>query len=151
MKGATFELTTLLMWGDAVLASWLVALRLTLHVLAASVWVGGQITLAGLVPSVRSRAPQALAAVAQQFARIAWPAYVVLLATGAWNVAALNLARTSFAYRAVLAAKVVVVLLAGLATLLHQRSRSAAWMGVWGGVAALASVAALSMGVLLQG
>ncbi len=64
MKGATFELTTLLMWGDAVLASWLVALRLTLHVLAASVWVGGQITLAGLVPSVRSRAPQALAAVA---------------------------------------------------------------------------------------
>ncbi len=132
-----------------VLASWSVGLRVTLHVLAASVWVGGQITLAGLVPVVRGRSPQALAAVARQFARIAWPAYAVLLATGVWNVAEINLATTTFAYRVVLAVKIAVVLLAGIATLLHQRSRSTAWTGIWGAVAALSSVAALTLGVFL--
>jgi uncharacterized membrane protein len=34
-------------------------IRLYLHVLAATVWVGGQLTLAGLVPGLRALGPDA--------------------------------------------------------------------------------------------
>ena len=42
--------------------------RLFLHVVAASVWVGGQIVLAGIVPVVRTGNRELLSLVAQQFA-----------------------------------------------------------------------------------
>jgi len=38
--------------------SW-TAIRLFLHVLGATVWVGGQLTLAGLVPGLRRVSPDA--------------------------------------------------------------------------------------------
>ncbi|MGD0876035.1 MAG: hypothetical protein ABSA14_13765 [Acidimicrobiales bacterium] len=38
----------------AALTSTLAAVRLSLHVLAATVWVGGQIVVAGLPPTVRA-------------------------------------------------------------------------------------------------
>jgi len=57
-------------------------IRLFLHVIAASVWVGGQFALAGVVPALRRTAPQSTKAVAQAFGRIAWPAYGVTVLTG---------------------------------------------------------------------
>jgi len=65
-----------------VLSPSLTTLRLFLHILAASVWVGGQIALAGVVPSVRKVAPEATKAVARAFARVAWPAFAVVVLTG---------------------------------------------------------------------
>ena len=53
------------------------SVRLFLHVVAASVWVGGQIVLAGLVPQLRRSHPEAVTAIANGFGKIAWPAYVV--------------------------------------------------------------------------
>ncbi len=50
------------------------AFRLFVHVLSASVWVGGQIVLVGLVPTVRELGPDAPRRVARAFNRIAWPA-----------------------------------------------------------------------------
>lgn len=126
------------------------AVRLTLHVLAAAVWVGGQITLAGLVPSARRLGQGAPATLARAFARIQWPAYVVLVGTGIWNVAAAGSNDTT-TWKAVLGAKVAVVLLAGLAAWLHSRSRSRAALAAWGAISALSSVTALVMGVLLAG
>ena len=40
--------------------SW-ATIRLTRHVLAAAVWVGGQLTLAALVPALRRAGPELLA------------------------------------------------------------------------------------------
>ena len=64
--------------------------RLTLHVLAATVWVGGQIVMTGLVGPARGLGADAPKTLARAFARLAWPAYVVLLATGVWNVTAVH-------------------------------------------------------------
>ena len=61
--------------------SW-ATIRVFLHVVAATVWVGGQLTLAGLVPGLRSFGADAPRAVARRFNRIAWPAYGMLVATG---------------------------------------------------------------------
>jgi putative copper export protein len=41
------------------LATAATTIRLTLHVLAATVWVGGQFVVAGLLPTVRSLGPEA--------------------------------------------------------------------------------------------
>ena len=46
-------------------------LRLFLHVLAATVWVGGQITLAALVPALRAAGTEVPKAAANAFNRIA--------------------------------------------------------------------------------
>lgn len=107
--------------------------RLFLHVLAATVWVGGQLTLAGLVPVVRTLGPEATRAVARQFDRIAWPAFAVLVATGIWNLVAVDVTDTSTEYQATLGLKLVLVALAAGGT-----------------AAAIGAIGALFLGVLLR-
>ena len=134
-----------------MLAPALDTVRLTLHVLAAAVWVGGQIVMTGLVGPARGLGPDAPRTLARAFARLAWPAYVVLVVTGVWNVTAVHYADQSSAWKAVLIAKIAVVVLAGLGVLLHQRATSRQGLALWGAVGGLASVAALVMGILLAG
>lgn len=134
----------------ASLAPALDGVRLTIHVLAAAVWVGGQITVAGLVPTVRALGPDAPRRVAGAFARIIWPAYAVLVLTGFWNVSAVSKGQPT-AWKVVLAVKIAVVVLAGLGAWLHGISRSRVGLAVWGAVGSLSSVAALVLGVFLAG
>jgi putative copper export protein len=126
------------------------AVRLSIHVLAAAVWVGGQATLAGLVPTARTLGSGAPRALAQAFARIQWPVYAVLVLTGIWNVSATHAGQPS-PWKVVLGVKIAVVALAGLAAWLHSRSTSRAGLAAWGAVSSLSSVAALVMGVFLAG
>jgi putative copper export protein len=132
------------------LATAVTAIRLTLHVLAATVWVGGQIVVAGLLPTIRSLGPDAGKTVARAFARLQWPAYAVLLLTGIWNVAATR-AGQPHAWQVVLGVKIGVVLLAGLAAYVHQRSASRTALAAWGAIAGAASLGALVLGVVLAG
>ena len=65
-------------------------IRLFLHVLAATIWVGGQITLAALVPVLRRLGAEIPRAAARRFNQVAWPAFAVLVITGIWNIAAVT-------------------------------------------------------------
>jgi putative copper export protein len=103
-----------------VLAPALDGVRVSIHVLAAAVWVGGQITLAGLVPTARGLTGGAPRALAQAFARIQWPAYAALVATGIWNVSATHSGQGT-AWQVVLGVKIAVVALAGLTALAPQQ------------------------------
>ena len=134
-----------------MLASGLDTLRLTLHVLSASIWVGGQIVMVGLVGPARSAGPDVPAALARAFARLAWPAYAVLVVTGFWNLSSFLWSGQTAAWKAVLIAKIVVVAAAGASFLLYTRATAPPAQALWGSVAGLASVAALVMGVLLAG
>ncbi len=125
--------------------------RLILHVLAATVWVGGQFTVAGLLPTVRSLGDDAPKKVGQALGRLLWPAYAVLVVTGFWNVGALTVKDASSAWKTVLIIKIVVVAIAGVAVLLHQRAATKRGTAIWGAVGALASIAALCLGVFLAG
>jgi len=125
-------------------------IRVTLHVLAASIWVGGQITLAGLVPTARRLGEEAAPALARAFARVQWPTYLVLIVTGLWNISATH-AGQPHSWQIVLGIKIVVVALAGLAAWLHSRAQTKAALALWGAVSATASVSALVMGVFLAG
>lgn len=125
-------------------------IRLTLHVLAAAIWVGGQLTLAGLVPTARLIGGDAPARLGRAFSRISWPAFAVLIATGVWNAAAVSKGQPR-SWQIVLGIKIAVVVVAGGAAFLHTRSRSRAGLAVWGALSGVGSVAALVLGVFLAG
>jgi putative copper export protein len=131
------------------LAPGLTALRLFLHVGAATIWVGGQFVMLGLLPTARSLGTDASKKLAGAFARLSWPAFVVLILTGFWNVAALSSQTKSTAWSAVFGVKMLMVILAGLGAWLHGRAKTGAAMAIWGSVAGAASVLALLGGVLL--
>jgi putative copper export protein len=135
---------------DGGLSSALDGVRLSVHVLAATIWVGGQFTMAGLVPTARGLGEGAPKALAQAFSRIQWPAYAVLVVTGLWNVSVVHAGQPR-SWVVVLVVKIVVVALAGLAAFLHGRSRTTRGLAIWGALAALSSMAALVMGVFLAG
>ena len=127
--------------------------RLFLHVLAATVWVGGQIALAGLVPVVRRLGGIEVArAVARRFQLIAWPAFGLLVVTGIWNVFAVKLGDRSSAYLTTLVVKLVIVALSGMAAVGHMflARRRPALGGILAGLGLLAAVGATFAGVLLQ-
>ena len=134
----------------AGLAPALTAVRLSLHVLGAAVWVGGQITMVGLLPAARRAGPDAPRSLGRAFSRLQWPAYVLLVGTGVWNVTA-TAGDQAAAWNVVLGVKIAVVAAAGLGAWLHGRARSKVGLAVWGAMAAAASIAALVLGVLLAG
>jgi putative copper export protein len=126
-------------------------LRLFLHVLAATVWVGGQITLAGLVPVLRRAGADVPKSVARQFNRIAWPAFAVLIITGAWNISAdHDEVHHDSDFRTTLIVKLVVVALSGVAAYLHTRAKTKAGNAIWGAATALFALAALFLGLVLS-
>ena len=126
------------------------SLRLFIHVLAASVWVGGQIVLAGLVPQVRRSNPEALKGIANAFGRVAWPAFGLAVVTGIWNLMAVDPADHGSTYLVTLGIKMAAVGTAAIATLVHSNGRSRAALAVGGAVGLLASLAVAYLGVLLH-
>jgi putative copper export protein len=86
--------------------------------------------------------------VARRFNLIASPAFIVLVATGLWNILVLEPVWGS-AYGTTLMVKIAVVVTSGAAALAHARARSRTALAVFGAVGALAAILALFLGVLL--
>ena len=122
--------------------------RVFLHVAAATVWVGGQLTLAGLVPGLRALGADAPRTVARRFNRIAWPAFGVLVATGIWNVIAVEPDFTT-AYGRTVMVKILVVTASGITAFVHAAARSRALLAAMGALSGLTALAALFLGVQL--
>ena len=124
------------------------SVRLFLHVLAATIWVGGQITLGGLVPVLRRAGADLPRLVARQFGRVAWTSYAVLIATGIWNMAAYD-GRNRHGYDTTIGLKLALVALSGLAAYIHQRGRSRVALAAGGAAAMVFALGALFLGVVL--
>ena len=123
--------------------------RLFLHVLAATIWVGGQLVLAALVPALRRAGPEVPRTAARAFGRVAWPAFGVLVATGLWNIVAEG--DRGSAYRTTLTVKLTVVAASGATAFLHARATSRRGMAVFGALTGLTALAALLLGIVLAG
>lgn len=138
-------------------------LILWLHVLAACVWIGGQVTVAAVIPLLRGQA--GLAAMAgRRYQVVAWPAFLVLLGTGVANAANAHITWHDLGTTAVgrtLVTKLGFVAVSGAAAAVHAflqapRSRggvapSAATSAVLGSVSLLAAVVAALYGVVIAG
>ena len=125
-------------------------IRLAIHILAATIWVGGQFALAGVVPTLRSTAPDAIKPAARAFARLAWPAFVVLVVTGVWNLTAVHLSETSTEYQITVFVKITLAIASGAFTLVHQLGRTKLALALGGALGAVTALAALFLGVLLR-
>ena len=126
------------------------SLRIFLHLLAAAVWVGGQIVLGGLVSQLRKSHPEALATTAQGFARVAWPAFALLVVTGFWNIFDTDITALDTSYQVTLGIKIVLVAIGAIATLAHSASPSKRVKAIGGAIGLLSSLVIFYFGILLS-
>jgi putative copper export protein len=133
-----------------VLASASDIIRLSLHVIAATIWVGGQLTLAALVPALRGAGAEVPRLAARAFNRVAWPAFAILVATGAWNMAETR-DDNHGAWSVTLMVKLAVVLLSGVSAYLHARAKNRVGLAVFGALTGVTALAALVLGIALAG
>jgi putative copper export protein len=126
------------------------SIRLFLHVLAASVWVGGQIVLGGLVPKLRQVAPESLKVAANAFARIAWPAFAVVVVTGMWNILDITVGDLSTEYQVSMFVHVLLAMAAAMFVVIHSVGQTKLALALGGALGLLTSLGAMFVGVLLQ-
>lgn len=125
-------------------------IRIFLHVLAASVWVGGQITVGGIVPAVRRASPATTKVIAQAFGRVAWPAFVLTVVTGIWNLMAVKITDASSAYQATVLVHLALAIATGVFAAVHAVGKSKLALAVGGALGGLTAVGAFFLGVLLR-
>lgn len=124
-------------------------LRTALHLLAVTVWLGGQIVMLGLLPALRKLGGDAPKMVAAAFGRVAWPAFALAVVTGIWNILAIDLAGVSTGYNMAFGIKMLLVVVTGLAAALHQSTDKPAVRGITGALGFVAAFAAFILGVTM--
>lgn len=132
-------------------ASLSTVIRLSLHVLAACVWLGGQLTMGALMPTARTLGDGAPKKLAVAFGRLSWPAFWVLIATGFWNYAAVHGEQATSAWNTVFGVKILCVIGAGVASAVHVKAPTPRVRGLSAAVALLATLATLVLGIALAG
>lgn len=125
-------------------------IRLFLHVLAATVWVGGQIVLIGLVPRLRRAAPDTTRIAARAYGSVAWPALLVSFVTGVWGILDLTISDQSSDYQVTLALHVSLAAVAGASAAVHSLGRSKVALALGGAIGLLTSLGAAFVGLLLR-
>lgn len=121
--------------------------RLFLHLLGATVWLGGQIVMLGILPVLRSIGGDAPKQVAGRFGALSWPFFGLTVVTGIWNMLEVE---GEGNYAAVLGIKMLVVLLSGAAAFVHQRTDNPGLRGATGGIGFLTALLAMYLGLALS-
>jgi putative copper export protein len=124
-------------------------IRLFLHVLGASVWVGGQIVLGALVPTLKDMGDEAPKKVAQAFNRVAWPFFGLAVVTGIWNVMEIDLTERSNGYQVGVMLKMLIVAVSGVSAYLHTTATKRSALAAWGAIGGVSALTALLFGAIL--
>lgn len=139
------------MWqADSVITPTIDTLRLFLHVLAASVWVGGQIVLGVLVPRLRASHPQTVKSAANAFARAAWPAFGLTVVTGIWSILELSISDTDSDYQVTLFVHVLLAVATAVFAVIHSVGRGRLALALGGSLGLLTGLGAMFVGLLLR-
>jgi len=125
------------------------SIRISLHVLAVSVWIGGQLIMAALVPVLRVAGPEVPRQAANRFGRVAWPFFALAVLTGLWNLVELDFDGLETSYHVTLGIKMLAVAVSGGAAAVHSLTNSPRLRALTGALALVAALAALFLGVLL--
>lgn len=123
-------------------------IRIFVHILSASIWVGGQFVLANVVSGLRRDHRDALPVVARAFARVAWPAFALTVVTGVWSL--LSLEALDSSAQIALALKIVAVAVSGSAAAAHSLSSSRLVKALGGALGSIAAVIAMLLAVVVS-
>ena len=135
MLSANFDLTTI---------------RIFLHVMAVTVWVGGQIVMMALVPILKATGVDGLPAkVAKGFQNVAWPAMAIAIFTGFWNLLALGGVEKSTGWNMTFGIKFLFVLISAFGALRHAKAEDPKQKGLFGAIGFGAAIIATFLGVAL--
>lgn len=140
------------------------ALRSFLHLLSVTVWVGGQIVVAGLVPLLRKLdrsagpVPDGEQSITQKaahrFGRISWPFFALAIITGLWSLGEIGAndewATSEFIWKTMFLVKLALVAASGVGAWLHTRAQRAPERALFAGVASLSALAALLIAASFQ-
>ena len=126
------------------------SIRLFLHILASSIWVGGQIVLGGLVPKLRQAAPESLKVAANAFARVAWPAFAVVVVTGMWNILDIKVGAQSTEYHVTMFVHVLLAMATAMFAVIHSVGKTKLALALGGALGLLTSLGAMFVGIMLQ-
>ena len=129
------------------------ALRSFLHILSVTVWVGGQIVVAGLVPLLR-RADRGADAIpdgemtitqqaARRFGRISWPFFALAIITGLWAIGDIEWSASTGLWKTLFFVKMALVAASGVGAWLHTRAQRAPERALFASIASLSALAAL--------
>ncbi|HPB45613.1 MAG: hypothetical protein M9952_07075 [Microthrixaceae bacterium] len=119
-------------------------LRLSLHILGACIWVGGQVVMGSLVPVLRKYGPDAPKAAARQFNMVGWAGFGLAFVTGMWNMMVDDeLDQMLFGI------KFLVVLISAAGALIHIVGTSKPALAAGGAIATVAGIASIFLGVAL--
>ena len=129
------------------------ALRSFLHILSVTVWVGGQIVVAGLVPLLRKvdrsagPVPDGEMTVTQQaarrFGRISWPFFALAIITGLWSIGEIEWSASTGTWQTLFFVKMALVAASGVGAWLHTRAQRAPERALFASLASLSALAAL--------
>jgi putative copper export protein len=126
-------------------------IRLYLHLLGVTVWVGGQIVLAGLLPALRTLGADTTTAVARRFQLIAWPGFLLVMVTGIWNTMEVDLDTRTDEYVGTFGLKMTFVTLSGVLAGAHVLTGRWVRLSLASGDPRRAGVARATAGVLGAG
>jgi putative copper export protein len=126
------------------------AIRISLHIFAVAVWVGGQVVIAAVVPALRPDHRAALPLVAKGFARVAWPSFMLAVVTGMWSLLVVDVSSTSGGYQVAMLLKVFAVLLSGAAAAVHSAGSTTAVKAIGGALGLVFALSAVVLGVLIR-
>lgn len=126
-------------------------IRLFLHVLGATIWVGGQITMLWLLNTVKAQGEAAPQAVASRFNNLAWGGLALLIVTGIWHIFAINVGSRTIEWQVTFALKLAFVAISAIGVGWHIYGRSKVALAVGGTLGFVFAIVALFYGILLHG
>lgn len=125
-------------------------IRIFLHVLSVTVWVGGQIVMMGIMPILKEAGIDGLPAkVAKGFQALAWPAMAVAIFTGLWNILALNSVEKSFGWNMTFGIKFLFVVASGAGALMHSKTDDPKKKGLFGAIGFITAIVAMFLGYVI--
>lgn len=126
----------------------LATIRIFLHVLAVTVWVGGQIVMMAILPVLRNSGVDGLPAkAAQAFQNVAWPAFALAIFTGIWNF--LSVDDPTSGWSMVFGIKFLFVVASGAAAFVHAKTDDKKMKAITGALGFLTAIVAMFLGYVL--
>lgn len=104
----------------------------------------------GLLPVLRKLGGDIPKQTAAGFGRVAWPFFALTVATGIWNILAIDLGDVTTGYNAAFGIKMILVVVTGVAAAMHQSTDKPAVRGMTGALGLIAALGALVLGVAMS-